>query len=441
MFNKIAGSSIDYDNYFKGFTSDSYLKSFSQQCRPNNSSQIETQIKNGFQNMLSQQNNNLYFSHPPNPQNSYPSDDPYHPFHHKNTSNPQIGYNVNAPSFVPSNQTQHNSFLHHSQSLPNHLEMQQNLPISSYDQKQFPSINQNKPSRFNHNQMQATNRVKMEKIINNSEDEITIQVWEDNLEEEIRNISRLSQRYCVIAYDCEFPGVIYQPKDFDYKDTTLSYSYLKANVDNLQIIQIGFTLSDFQGNLPLNSQNKTILSWQFNFKYDLKNQPHNLKSIKLLKNCGIDFDALFQAGIDHATFGSLLLNSGLVMNSNIKWITFHSMFDYGYLIKLLITQPLPKFESEFFSLFHSFFPTSFDIKFFFHNFTSIKVGGLESISKSFKLERKGIAHQAGSDSYLTLKLFFEILKTYRNRWIDQKFQQNINGSIFGLNFNKTTEVY
>lgn len=44
-----------------------------------------------------------------------------------------------------------------------------------------------------------------------------------------------------------------------------NYQQIKINVDNLKVIQIGFTLSDKDGLLP-----PEYTSWQFNFKFDLK---------------------------------------------------------------------------------------------------------------------------------------------------------------------------
>jgi hypothetical protein len=40
-------------------------------------------------------------------------------------------------------------------------------------------------------------------------------------------------------------------------------------------------------------------------------------------------------GIDVDEFGELLMTSGLVLNDDIKWISFHSGYDFGYLVKLL----------------------------------------------------------------------------------------------------------
>lgn len=61
-------------------------------------------------------------------------------------------------------------------------------------------------------------------------------------------------------------------------------------------------------------------------------------------------------------FGELLTTSGLLVDKRITWLTFHSCFDFGYLIKTIILGELPTDEKEFFRFHRSFFPTSFDIK-------------------------------------------------------------------------------
>lgn len=39
-------------------------------------------------------------------------------------------------------------------------------------------------------------------------------------------------------------------------------------------------------------------------------------------------------GIDVQHFGELLMSSGIVLNDEIRWITFHSGYDFGYLLKV-----------------------------------------------------------------------------------------------------------
>jgi CCR4-NOT transcription complex subunit 7/8 len=38
---------------------------------------------------------------------------------------------------------------------------------------------------------------------------------------------------------------------------------MRLNVDNLKLIQIGITLSDYNGNLP-----RSVTTWQFNLEFD-----------------------------------------------------------------------------------------------------------------------------------------------------------------------------
>lgn len=41
---------------------------------------------------------------------------------------------------------------------------------------------------------------------------------------------------------------------------------------------------------------------------------------------------------------------GLRCGAQVQWITFHSGYDFGYLLKVLTCQPLPPGEAEFFEL-------------------------------------------------------------------------------------------
>eukprot|EP00957_Ditylum_brightwellii_P152758 11627898-Ditylum_brightwellii.AAC.1 len=71
-------------------------------------------------------------------------------------------------------------------------------------------------------------------------------------------------------------------------------------------------------------------------------------SIDLLKESGIDFNEHRQKGCCRFHFAELLFTSGVVLNEAITWITFHSSYDFGYLIKILTCENLPEEQDEFF---------------------------------------------------------------------------------------------
>lgn len=85
-------------------------------------------------------------------------------------------------------------------------------------------------------------------------------------------------------------------------------------------------------------------------------------SIDLLTNSGIQFKKHEDEGIEPLDFAELLMTSGVVLMDNIKWLSFHSGYDFGYLIKLLTDNNLPQDESDFFDLLKLYFPTIYDVK-------------------------------------------------------------------------------
>lgn len=110
-------------------------------------------------------------------------------------------------------------------------------------------------------------------------------------------------------------------------------------------------------------------------------------SIELLQKSGIDFARLEQDGIDNDVFAEHLITSGLVLFSNVKWVSFHSGYDFGYLLKLLTNSPLPPVESEFFQILHVWFPHVYDIKHIMRSVRNLK-GGLQEIADSMGVSRR-----------------------------------------------------
>ena len=74
-------------------------------------------------------------------------------------------------------------------------------------------------------------------------------VYSDSLVQEMAKIREVVVRYKYIALDTHFPGVVVRPISAYVTSKEKEYETLRANVDILKIIQIGFTFCDEKGNL------------------------------------------------------------------------------------------------------------------------------------------------------------------------------------------------
>ncbi|KAK9864331.1 hypothetical protein WJX84_002927 [Apatococcus fuscideae] len=236
------------------------------------------------------------------------------------------------------------------------------------------------------------------------------EVWQENLDEELEAIRSIVDDFPYIAMDTEFPGVVARPVGNFKSSGEFIYQTLRCNVDMLKLIQLGLTFTDKDGNLPRCRGELTV--WQFNFReFRLSTDIYAQDSIELLKQSGIDFSRNESQGIDVQKFGELLMTSGVVLNDQIQWVTFHSGYDFGYLLKLLTCQSLPATESEFFTLLKIYFPNVFDIKYLM-KFCDNLHGGLNKLAEVLDVERIGPQHQAGSDSLLTASTFRKLAKLH-----------------------------
>lgn len=244
-------------------------------------------------------------------------------------------------------------------------------------------------------------------------------VWQDNLEAEMATIREMVVNYPCISMDTEFPGVVAKPVGSFKSNSDFHYQTLRCNVDLLKIIQLGLTFSDDNGELA-----PGVCTYQFNFKFALADDIYAQDSIDLLTRSGIDFRRHEEYGIDVVYFAELLISSGCVLNDEVRWISFHSGYDFGYLMKLLTCKPLAVDEDDFFAELKLYFPQFYDIKFLMKACEGLK-GGLNKLAEVLEVERIGPEHQAGSDSLLTQATFFKMRQLFFEGEMDDERHMNI----------------
>ncbi|KAG8498106.1 hypothetical protein CXB51_007397 [Gossypium anomalum] len=204
-----------------------------------------------------------------------------------------------------------------------------------------------------------------------------------------------------ILYDIytEFPGTIFKPSKQVIREDNpvINCQYMKSNVDVLQIIQLGLSLSDAWGNL-LDFYSPISYIWEFNFRdFDINRDCYVSDLIELLKRRRIDFEKNKEKEIDSKNFAK-----------NITWITFHDTYDFRFMLKILTQSPLPLHLDSFVHQLAYFFGYNiFDLK---HTFKFLGLlGGLEKIAQTLNVARiTGSSHQAGSDSLFTLQCFMKL---------------------------------
>ena len=260
-----------------------------------------------------------------------------------------------------------------------------------------------------------------------SEEVIIRDVWAHNLEHEMAIIAELIDEFPYVAMDTEFPGVIAQPVGQFQSQENYHYQLMRCNVDYLKIIQIGITLGDGKGNFPT-----PCCTWQFNFKFNIDEDMYLTPAIELLQQSGIDFNRFHTDGINVFDFSQLLYTSGLIMNEDVTFVTFHSGYDFGYLIKMLICKPLPSDEGEFMKLLDVMIPHYYDLKLVAEDIDESRNCGLEKLANELNVRRVGPQHQAGSDALVTLKTFTALVGKFFDGNLQSERHLRYRNILFGF---------
>ncbi|KAG2627719.1 hypothetical protein PVAP13_3KG262075 [Panicum virgatum] len=163
-----------------------------------------------------------------------------------------------------------------------------------------------------------------------------------NYEAELDAIGSLLASYPFVAIDTEYPGTLAPPEQ---------YALVKANVDELTVVQLGLTLCDEYGNIPiaLDGGGRPLeVAWEVTFSdFDARRDRHALESVEFLRSSGIDFDRSRARGVASAAFAAKLaavLSSAREQRrgGELTWAAFGGAYDFAYLVKMLAGgRPLP----------------------------------------------------------------------------------------------------
>ncbi|XP_074561614.1 putative CCR4-associated factor 1 homolog 11 [Curcuma longa] len=235
-----------------------------------------------------------------------------------------------------------------------------------------------------------------------------IDVWEANLLEQMELISVIRQSFPIVAIDTEFSGFLrLTPR---HAGEERIYRDMKYNVDNLCMIQLGIALFDDAGNHP-------GMTWQINFSdFDPDVDPYTPTSIDLLKNSGTDIQRNRREGISSVPCAALLWEKLFSSHHGGTFVTFHGLYDVGYLVKMFTGgRPLPETPREFITTASSFFNGKlYDIKYMARFYPGLHGGevGLMKLANMLNVKADGVAHQAGFDCLVIGLSFHEMHK----RW-------------------------
>ncbi|PPS01683.1 hypothetical protein GOBAR_AA18980 [Gossypium barbadense] len=138
----------------------------------------------------------------------------------------------------------------------------------------------------------------------------------------------------------------------------------------------------------------------------------------LKDNCGIDFKKNNEKCIDVKRFSGILMSSGVVLNDDVHWVTFHSGYDFGYLLKLLTCWSLLDSQARFFDLIKIYFLMVYVIQHMMKFCNSLH-GGLNKLTELLEVERVGVCYQASSDSLLTSCTFRKLRDNFFNGSIEK----------------------
>ncbi|CAL9082640.1 unnamed protein product [Musa acuminata var. zebrina] len=110
------------------------------------------------------------------------------------------------------------------------------------------------------------------------------------------------------------------------------------------------------------------------------------------------------------------MREALLPTLQLKYVTFHGLYDVAFVIKMITRAPLPNTLNEFSDLVRTIFGQIYDLKYISRFCGGLRRGeiGLVGLSRLLNFEPVGIRHQAAYDSLLIGALFNEMKQRRHN---------------------------
>lgn len=221
------------------------------------------------------------------------------------------------------------------------------------------------------------------------------EVWNFNLEYEfnaLRSFINDKTASIFISIHQEIPGIVARPVGTFKSSSDYHFQTLRSNSDLLNLIQLSLCVVKVRNNDVSNS-----IIWQFNFQYDLSTEMFNEEHLLMLSQTSqINFASHMSQGIPHFAFAELMMESGLLLDPSINWLSYHSGYDLGFLVSLLTNDILPNNEKDFFWWCSKYFPNFYDLKHIGNQLLAGSSGKSTGLNNSSATNDLGLGSSSGN---------------------------------------------
>uniref|UniRef100_J3N0P9 poly(A)-specific ribonuclease n=2 Tax=Oryza brachyantha TaxID=4533 RepID=J3N0P9_ORYBR len=231
-------------------------------------------------------------------------------------------------------------------------------------------------------------------------------------------LSHMMGGFSFVAVDTQFPGEVHRHPRGDALTADERYGVVKANADELRLLQMGITLCDAQGRLPVIPWGADgglhEMMWEVDFcDFDARLHRHVPESVEFLRSQGFDFLAARHFGVPADVFAAELHRAGILRLPGITWVTFGGMYDAAFMFKLAtFGAPLPESRQGLVAQVGAHFgPLVFDGK-----YMALAVnahGSLAAVGEKLGLPAlEPNIHMAGPNSLMAIHVFMELRRRF-----------------------------